>query len=76
MAGLLCRIIPVSNSVDQEFLNSLERLVAILEAPDDSCEGILESLRPRLTLGDVLGAVLNHMASGDYKLHTDIGTRC
>ena len=60
--------------MDQEFLNSLERSVAILETSHNLGKGVFEGLRPWFTLGDVLGAVVNYSTSGDNELHVNICT--
>ena len=49
--------------MDEELLNCLQRSVAILEVFDDLGEGVLKRLGSWLTLGDILGAVVNHSTS-------------
>ena len=55
MAGLLGGVVSL---VDEEILDCFERGVTFLETADNGGEDLLQWLRPWLTLGDVLGAVL------------------
>ena len=42
MAGLLGRVVSLSDSVDEELLDCLERVVAFLQTTDNSGEDLLE----------------------------------
>ena len=62
--------------MDKQLLNCLEGGVAFSETTDNGGEDLLKRLRSWLTLGDVLGAVLQNPLAGHNVLHVYISTPC
>ena len=72
MAGLLGRVVSLSHGVNEQLLHCLEGGVASPETMDDGGEDLLRRLRSRLTLGGILGAVLQDSLAGHDVLHVHI----
>ena len=77
MAGFLSRVVSVSNTIDEELLHCPDGCsIVILEALNNAGEDVFEWLGAWLTLGSVLGAVLQESLAGDDVLHVHVGTPC
>ena len=61
---LLCRKVPLSHGVHQELLHHLQRGPVILDGPHDVAKQFSQSLGARLSLGGILGHVLDYLLSG------------
>ena len=74
VARLLCQVVPLSHAVDEQLLHRFEGVASFLETAHYGREHLSQGLRARLTLGDVLGAVLDDFAARHDVLHVDVGT--
>ena len=76
MAGLLGRVVSLTNSVDEQLVDCLERGIAFSETVNDVGEDLFEGLRSWFTLSHIFGAVLENSVAGDNVLHIHISTPC
>ena len=59
VAGLLHRVVPFSDTVDQDLLHNFLRFVIILEALHDGSVHCLRALGMRLRLGGIFGNIIH-----------------
>ena len=59
LAGLLHRVIPFSNTVDQDLLHHCQRFIIILEALHNGAVHSLQALGMRLRHGGIYGNIVD-----------------
>ena len=59
VASLLCRVVPFSDTVDQDLLHNFQRFVIIFEALRNGAVHCLQVLGTRLRLGGIFGNIVD-----------------